>query len=849
MNVTKDSTDVSVLLYIADNTDGTPETGVVYNTAGIDLKYRRDGAAATSITEATLAALTTAHTDGGFLEIGNGWYRFDVPDAAFATGVDKVLIYGTVTGMVVYGVVVELIESTVDANVTQISGDSSAADNLEAMYDGTGYANDDAPATQGQVSGIGSSSGAGFNFAATADNTGGAIIDGVTFVGSQTGTYSNTESNLATFHQIDDTANAIDIVYRIAAGATKTFIALDISAYVNGSNDSVTVQLYDHVGADWETEATIAGINGSAISEVIVKPLEKHTGALGTSEAGNLYVRFVCSAQSNPVLYVARIIGEAITSTSTMGYEAASVYVDEVGGTSTGTVQGVDGIFANQCDDFDNAQTIADNLGTATITNHPGNSITLTSALQGYSINNVQATLNGGSQNVDSTRVTGGFITGTWNRAGTGIPTFSTCNVLNVTSDRVAILGPAGIQGTFTISEAGFYPFVDCQAAGTTVPIIDFNSTGGATVAMNRWSGSITINNMASGDTLNLHCVSGGDVTINGVDGTVTLSGVIGTVTDNRTGSPTLNSDQMTQVAVADAIWDEQITTSAHNGAQSAGKNLRQAAGGLAVEAAVNDASATTTSFITDLTSAVDDFYNDSTLTFLDGALEGQSRVITNYNGTTKAITFDEALTSAPADTVTFQIAADHVHAVSQIQSGLATAANLSTLDTKIGTPADTSIAQDIANDSTFLDGMNTTLGEVLTDTGTTLPATLAIAQADLDIVTGTDGALVDSTNDVYHALIEYTFDDPEDEYTVTWFKNGERVTSGITSPVIQVVKRADGTDLVASTAMTQIGSTGSYKYDEASNVISVDESYLAITSATIDAGSRSFACLVGRTA
>jgi len=154
MNVTKDSTNVSVSLYIADDSDGTPELGVVYNTAGIDLKYRRDGAAETSITEATLASLTTAHSDGGFLEIGNGWYRFDVPDAAFATGVDKVLIYGTVTGMVVYGVRVDLDDATVDANVTQISGDSTAADNLELQYDGTGLTGDTFPANQEQVGNI-----------------------------------------------------------------------------------------------------------------------------------------------------------------------------------------------------------------------------------------------------------------------------------------------------------------------------------------------------------------------------------------------------------------------------------------------------------------------------------------------------------------------------------------------------------------------------------------------------------------------------------------------------------------------------------------------------------------------
>jgi hypothetical protein len=127
--------------------------------------------------------------------------------------------------------------------------------------------------------------------------------------------------------------------------------------------------------------------------------------------------------------------------------------------------------------------------------------------------------------------------------------------------------------------------------------------------------------------------------------------------------------------------------------------------------------------------------------------------------------------------------------------------------------------------------------------------ANLATAQSDLDVITGTTGALIDVTADVYHALIEYAFDDPKDEYTVTWFKNGARVTSGITVPTIQVVKRSDGTDLVSSTAMTQIGSTGSYKYDEATNVITVDEAYLTVVSATIDGGSRSFACLVSRSA
>jgi hypothetical protein len=109
--ITKGATDETVELLIIDSADGTPETGVLYNTSGIDLWYQRPGAAKTSITEATLAALTTAHTDGGFLEIANGMYRLDLPDAAFATGVSHVTIGGTVTGMIVRPVTVQLTDA------------------------------------------------------------------------------------------------------------------------------------------------------------------------------------------------------------------------------------------------------------------------------------------------------------------------------------------------------------------------------------------------------------------------------------------------------------------------------------------------------------------------------------------------------------------------------------------------------------------------------------------------------------------------------------------------------------------------------------------------------------------
>jgi hypothetical protein len=111
-------------------------------------------------------------------------------------------------------------------------------------------------------------------------------------------------------------------------------------------------------------------------------------------------------------------------------------------------------------------------------------------------------------------------------------------------------------------------------------------------------------------------------------------------------------------------------------------------------------------------------------------------------------------------------------------------------------------------------------------------------------------GYALTTAYDVYHADIKLNIDDAnsQDEYTITWFKNGVRITSGITSPTLQVIKRSDGTDLIASTTPTQIASTGSYKHDATTTArMTAGQDALAIVTATIDAASRTFSTLVGR--
>lgn len=85
------------------------------------------------------------------------------------------------------------------------------------------------------------------------------------------------------------------------------------------------------------------------------------------------------------------------------------------------------------------------------------------------------------------------------------------------------------------------------------------------------------------------------------------------------------------------------------------------------------------------------------------------------------------------------------------------------------------------------------------------------------------------------------------DRWVMVWYKNGIPLTAGITSPTIQVVKMSDGTDLVASTAMTQVGSTPFFKKDEVTNRIVNGAAYGAICAATIGGASRTWPQIIGR--
>jgi hypothetical protein len=89
--IEKGSTNISLTMRLYDATNGSPKTGLAITNLQIRyIRVENDNDVTisnwTSLT--ALANLEAAHTDNYGYEIGEGYYRIDMPDAAFAVGAD-----------------------------------------------------------------------------------------------------------------------------------------------------------------------------------------------------------------------------------------------------------------------------------------------------------------------------------------------------------------------------------------------------------------------------------------------------------------------------------------------------------------------------------------------------------------------------------------------------------------------------------------------------------------------------------------------------------------------------------------------------------------------------------------
>ncbi len=97
-NIGIGSTGRSEYIYIIDSlsSTGLGKTGISFNTSGLNGHYVRNAGSATTITFASQTA-TGDWTSGGWAEVDQirmpGIYRVDLPDAIFASGSDKAVVF------------------------------------------------------------------------------------------------------------------------------------------------------------------------------------------------------------------------------------------------------------------------------------------------------------------------------------------------------------------------------------------------------------------------------------------------------------------------------------------------------------------------------------------------------------------------------------------------------------------------------------------------------------------------------------------------------------------------------------------------------------------------------------
>jgi len=134
-------------------------------------------------------------------------------------------------------------------------------------------------------------------------------------------------------------------------------------------------------------------------------------------------------------------------------------------------------------------------------------------------------------------------------------------------------------------------------------------------------------------------------------------------------------------------------------------------------------------------------------------------------------------------------------------------------------------------------------VGDILTNTDISGPS--GEAQIDFHY----DGATIVPFV-TYYARIDVNVDtgNSQDEWTVRWYRNGVLVDKDSGNVTLQLIKRADGTDLQASTAMSQVGSVSVYKKDLLTTArMTAGEAVIAVTTATIDGVSRTWSELKSR--
>ena len=131
-------TSKTVYFRLRDSTTGLAKTGLAFGSPGADASYVLPQAASVPITLATLASASASWATGGFFLVNDtdakGLYRFDLPNAAIASG-DFTIISLEFDGIIEESMHIPL--HTPKVNATELNSNATAATRLQQMFAAT----------------------------------------------------------------------------------------------------------------------------------------------------------------------------------------------------------------------------------------------------------------------------------------------------------------------------------------------------------------------------------------------------------------------------------------------------------------------------------------------------------------------------------------------------------------------------------------------------------------------------------------------------------------------------------------------------------------------------------------
>jgi len=574
------------------------------------------------------------------------------------------------------------VTNQVTADMTAISGDATAADNLELQYDTTGLTGETFPATQAQVGNLATGS-AAISVVSESDTV---------TTGTEVNTYAVTDEVDQVYHEVTDVAGVLELYYQFDVGGNGVAAICQFTGRLTSANDSIGVYAYNWAATSWDQVGTLAGTGGTSDGVEIFNLLTRHTGT--GANLGKVRIRgYAASGLTSATLYIDQALISYAVVAQSVGYANGAIWFDS-NASNTNTEVYVDGTADNPVSTEAAVNTLISSTGLTRVEVAIDSSVTFATSHTSEFWTGEHWILGQGGQDLSSSHFRGADVSGV--AIGTSAIDYEECRIGTATIDQFHMVN-CGFDGTLTFGEAGNYIISGGHSAvaGSTTPIIDTGAAiANVNLTMPDWHNGVEIRNLNATGT-DLFSISG----IGQIIYAASSSGAVnqrGRWKVTNTGGVTITYDDPSQneidtladtnelqtddvpgliaglndltAAQVNAECDTALTD--YDGPTNAEMEARtptaaqlayivaNAATGLPVTFTTAGGS-TTAAVINQVDgsagSATDDQYNGRLLVFTNGTLKGVVTDITDYVGSTTTATIT-AIPTAPTSSHTARL-------------------------------------------------------------------------------------------------------------------------------------------------------------------------------------------------